>query len=86
MSTKLFIEEAWEIARTIAAIDKQLLSSGAVEAIASFAAERVAAERERCAKVAEAYTDTRNVDGDRIYCNGWRHAAERIAARIRSGE
>jgi len=42
-----FIEEAWEIARTVAAVDKQLLSSGAVTAFAELAGMAVTQQNER---------------------------------------
>ncbi len=43
------------------------------------------AEREYCAKIADAFAANQHIDGDRTYCNGYRHAAERIAKAIREG-
>lgn len=45
------VDKAWDLARTVAVIDKQLLSSNAVELITGM----LAAEREACAKIAEEY-------------------------------
>jgi hypothetical protein len=44
-------------------------------------------ERERCLKIAQRVAlDFRNVDGDRIYQNGVRWAAESIATKIGEGK
>lgn len=50
---KLYLEQAWEIARTIAAVDKQLLSTGAVEAIAGLAALARKETACKCAEIAK---------------------------------
>jgi hypothetical protein len=41
VSAKRFVEDAWEIARVVAEVDKQLLSSRAVEAFAALAETKV---------------------------------------------
>jgi hypothetical protein len=40
-------------------------------------------EAEACAGIADEFAQRRYIDGDRIYQNGWRHAAIHIAAAIR---
>lgn len=65
---------------------ENLTPSDARAAMDSRIAEAVAAERERCAKIAVSYMSD-NPDGlTHAYDQGWVRACERIAAAIRAGE
>jgi hypothetical protein len=56
-----------------------------IERMQGSVVKALAKEREACAKIAEGRAAERSiVDGDRIYRNGWCHAAERIAQLIRA--
>lgn len=68
MKASLFTDEAWEIARKVAAIDGQLLSIQAVEAFAALAALAEQRAALRCAGIAEGHVPFLNdgIDGKLI--------------------
>jgi predicted amidophosphoribosyltransferase len=81
---------AWLVHKAGQICSQVVLDAKVETALVSASKDRdvaVADERERCAAIAQRIAvDFHRVDGDRIYQNGVRWAAEQIVAKIREGK